>query len=157
MDKSTSSTASKEEGKAAKDAVEKPHPDGMDRYPHFRDVRGFLRLSDYIGTAAFASSGSIFAASYGMDLLGAVAVGTVTAVGGGTVRDVVILGRTPFWSGDGGETEYLWIAFLGAVGAFFLYPSVPDVFDSEGMEFLDAWGNFYHLSCLKTFCFHSWT
>ena len=125
---------------ATASATEKPHPDGMDRYPHLRDVRGFLRLSDYIGTLAFASSGSILAASHGMDLLGAVALGTITAVGGGTVRDVVVLGRIPFWSGDEGETEYLWLAFAAAVGAFFMYPILPGVFDSEGAEFLDAWG-----------------
>ena len=81
-------------------ATEVPHSDGMDRYPHLRDMRGFLRLSDYIGTLAFASSGSILAASHGMDLLGAIALGTITAVGGGSIRDVVILGRVPFWSGQ---------------------------------------------------------
>ena len=131
----TSSTSSK-------GAADKPHPDGMDRYPHLRDVRGFLRLSDYLGTLAFASSGSILAASHGMDLLGAVAIGTITAVGGGTVRDVVVLGRIPFWSGKDGETEYLWLAFVAAAGAFFLYPSMPEVFDSDSAEFFDAWGKF---------------
>ena len=43
-----------------------------------------------------ALSGSISAGSKQMDLLGCVVVGSITAMGGGTLRDV-ILGRPPFW------------------------------------------------------------
>ena len=67
-------------------------------------------------------------------------MGTITAVGGGTIRDVVVLGRIPFWSGHDGESEYLWLSLIAAAGAFFLYPSMPEMFDSDGAEFLDAWG-----------------
>ena len=38
-----------------------------------------------------------------------------------------------------GETEYLWIAFAAALGTFFLYPQIPDAFDSGLMEAVDAW------------------
>jgi len=101
--------------------------DGLDRIPHLKSTRGILRGLDWAGTALFAASGSIAAASTGFDLLGAVAVGSVTALGGGTLRDIVIFARPPFWSAaaaDGGEPEYLLIALLGAVGAFFAYPVV---------------------------------
>ncbi len=72
----------------------------------------------------FAASGSIAAGQCGLDLLGCVAVGTITAVGGGTLRDVVVLRKEPFWSGADGEVEYIYLAVAGAVLAFVLYPLV---------------------------------
>ena len=53
--------------------------DGMPRYPSLSSVGGVLRGLDYAGTLVFASGGAIAAASSGFDLLGAVAVGTITA------------------------------------------------------------------------------
>lgn len=50
----------------------------------------------YIGTVMSAFSGSISAGSKQMDLLGCVVVGSITAIGGGTIRDIM-LGRPPFW------------------------------------------------------------
>jgi len=103
------------------------HADGLDRIPHLRDARGILRALDWAGTALFAASGTIAAASTGFDLLGSVAVGSVTALGGGTLRDIIIFNRPPFWSAaaaDGGEPEYLWIAAIAALGAFYAYPII---------------------------------
>ena len=99
-------------------------PDGLDRWPHFSSTRGVLRSLDWAGTAVFAASGSIAAASSGMDLLGACVIGTVTAVGGGTLRDVLVLRKEPFWAGADGEHEYLFISAAAAVAAFFLFPIV---------------------------------
>ncbi len=56
----------------------------------------FTTIIDYIGTFAFAISGIRLAAAKKFDLFGAYVVGFVTAVGGGTVRDLM-LGVTPFW------------------------------------------------------------
>lgn len=92
--------------------------DSLPRYPTPKPL-GLLRLSDYIGTAAFAVSGSITAATAGMDLLGATLIGTVTAIGGGTVRDAVILHKQPFWVG---EVEYFLLAAACAGLAFALWP-----------------------------------
>jgi uncharacterized membrane protein YeiH len=50
----------------------------------------------YIGTAMSAFSGSISAGTKQMDLLGCIIVGLMTAIGGGTLRDVT-LGLPPFW------------------------------------------------------------
>lgn len=50
----------------------------------------------YIGTIMSALSGSISAGTKQMDLLGCVVVGSITAIGGGTLRDIM-LGRPPFW------------------------------------------------------------
>ncbi len=54
-------------------------------------------LLDYIGTFAFAISGVRLAAAKNFDLFGAYVVGFVTAVGGGTLRDMM-LGVRPFWT-----------------------------------------------------------
>lgn len=55
-----------------------------------------LDIIDYLGTFAFALSGIRMASQKEFDLFGAFIVGAVTAVGGGTVRDV-FLGVQPFW------------------------------------------------------------
>jgi len=49
---------------------------------------------DYIGTMVFAISGVLTAASKKLDLFGALFIGVVTAIGGGTTRDL-LLGVTP--------------------------------------------------------------
>lgn len=56
----------------------------------------FLTLIDYIGTFAFAISGIRLASAKRFDWFGAYVVGFVTAVGGGTIRDL-LLDVSPFW------------------------------------------------------------
>ena len=56
----------------------------------------FITILDYIGTFAFAISGVRLAARKNFDLFGAFVVGFVTAVGGGTLRDL-LLDVKPFW------------------------------------------------------------
>lgn len=56
----------------------------------------FTTVIDYLGTFAFAISGVRLAAAKNFDLFGAYVVGFVTAVGGGTLRDLM-LDITPFW------------------------------------------------------------
>ncbi len=52
---------------------------------------------DYFGTVVFAITGCLVAAKRQSDILAFILLGLVTAVGGGTVRDLLI-GRTPvFW------------------------------------------------------------
>lgn len=53
-------------------------------------------ILDFLGTLAFAISGARLASGKDIDLLGAFLMGAFTAVGGGTVRDL-LLGITPFW------------------------------------------------------------
>ncbi len=53
-------------------------------------------ILEYIGTFAFAISGIRLAATKDFDLFGAYVVGFVTAIGGGTIRDL-LLGLQPFW------------------------------------------------------------
>lgn len=51
---------------------------------------------EFIGTFAFAISGIRLASAKKFDWFGAYIVGMVTAIGGGTIRDVM-LGLPPFW------------------------------------------------------------
>lgn len=50
--------------------------------------------AELIGTAAFSIAGTIVAIRKELDIFGAVVVGTVTAVGGGCIRDI-LLGQFP--------------------------------------------------------------
>ena len=56
----------------------------------------FITLCDYVGTFAFAISGIRLASAKQFDWFGAYVVGLVTAVGGGTLRDIM-LNTIPFW------------------------------------------------------------
>ncbi len=56
----------------------------------------FNTILDHLGTFAFAISGIRLASSKKFDIFGAFVVGFITAIGGGTVRDLLI-GVTPFW------------------------------------------------------------
>ncbi|MHB9055215.1 MAG: trimeric intracellular cation channel family protein [Paludibacteraceae bacterium] len=56
----------------------------------------FINFIDYLGTFAFAISGIRLASAKRFDWFGAYVVGLVTAIGGGTTRDV-FLQQTPFW------------------------------------------------------------
>lgn len=56
----------------------------------------FLLIVEIIGTLAFAISGIRLAAVKHFDWFGAYIVGLVTAIGGGTIRDL-FLSSTPFW------------------------------------------------------------
>ncbi|HNX11968.1 MAG TPA: trimeric intracellular cation channel family protein [Paludibacteraceae bacterium] len=56
----------------------------------------FINFIDYLGTFAFAISGMRLASAKRFDWFGAYVVGLVTAIGGGTTRDL-LLDVTPFW------------------------------------------------------------
>ncbi|MEG1525552.1 MAG: trimeric intracellular cation channel family protein [Clostridia bacterium] len=58
------------------------------------DIQGMIFILEIIGTVAFALSGVMIAIKKELDILGVVVVGTVTAVGGGAVRDI-LLGKLP--------------------------------------------------------------
>lgn len=59
----------------------------------------FVDVIEWIGTFAFAISGIRIAARKEFDLFGAYVVGLFTAIGGGTIRDL-LLQTTPFWMND---------------------------------------------------------
>lgn len=63
------------------------------------EIPTFYQILDFIGTLAFAISGTRLAAAKNFDVFGAYIVGLTTAIGGGTMRDI-LLGQTPFWMTD---------------------------------------------------------
>ncbi|WP_434356864.1 TRIC cation channel family protein [Parasalinivibrio latis] len=68
-----------------------------------------LYLLDMFGTAVFAVSGVLLAGKLRMDPFGVIVLAAVTAIGGGTIRDMA-LGATPvFWITD---TNYLWVILI---------------------------------------------
>lgn len=74
-----------------------------------------MYLLDLSGTAIFSITGALAAGRKRMDIFGVVVLGSVTALGGGTLRDV-ILGIFPvFWISD---TLYLAVATIAAIFTF---------------------------------------
>lgn len=79
------------------------------------DLPLFILILDLFGTVVFAAAGVLAAAQRRLDLFGVIVVGTVTAIGGGTLRDL-ILGRLPvFWVQD---NLYIWITVTTSVLVF---------------------------------------
>ncbi len=75
------------------------------------DENLFIFIIEVLGTIAFAISGIRLAAAKNFDWFGAYVVGLVTAIGGGTLRDV-LLGIPVFWM----QTwMYLAVTFLSLV------------------------------------------
>lgn len=68
-----------------------------------------------LGTAVFAITGVLVAARQNMDVLSLLTIGIVAAVGGGTIRDL-LLDAPVFWLGD---PNYVSVAVLAALGTFF--------------------------------------
>ena len=67
-----------------------------------------------IGIAAFAVTGVLAVLPKGVDIFGATVIGILTALGGGTLRDLV-LGVPMFWSID---SLYIWLALVASCITF---------------------------------------
>lgn len=76
-----------------------------------------IHLLDLVGTVVFAITGALAAGRKRMDIFGVVVLGCVTALGGGTLRDVILGIRPVFWISD---TYYLAVAAIAAIGTFVL-------------------------------------
>lgn len=59
-----------------------------------------LQILEYCGVAVFAVSGALAAGRKSLDLLGVVVIATVTAIGGGTIRDLLLDRNPVFWIAD---------------------------------------------------------
>lgn len=74
-----------------------------------------IHILDLVGTAVFAVTGALAAGRKKMDIFGVVVLGCVTALGGGTLRDMILGAYPIFWISN---TGYLWIATIAAIGTF---------------------------------------
>lgn len=94
---------------------------------------------DLFGVFVFAISGALAADRRGMDLFGFIAIALLPAVGGGTVRDMV-LGAPVFWVQD---PIYLWLIVAAALVTFLSAPIIRRV--ERNLLWADAIG-------LSVFC-----
>jgi uncharacterized membrane protein YeiH len=70
-----------------------------------------LQFFDLLGVAVFAVSGALAAVRKRLDLLGVVVIAMVTAIGGGTMRDL-LLDRPVFWTT---QPRYLYVILVSAL------------------------------------------
>ncbi len=77
---------------------------------------GFLHIIDILGTFSFAVSGAFFAMEKKLDPFGVIIIAFVTAIGGGTLRDVMIGNLPVGWLRN--ETAAITI-FIAAIGSMF--------------------------------------
>ncbi|WP_428771299.1 TRIC cation channel family protein [Vibrio sp.] len=97
-----------------------------------------LYIFDLCGTAVFAISGVLLAGRLKMDPFGVAVLGSVTAIGGGTIRDMS-LGATPvFWITD---STYIWVILLTCLATMLLVRKpkrlswwILPVFDAIGLS-----------------------
>ena len=76
----------------------------------------FIQICDYFGTVIFAMTGAVVALNNKMSIMGIFSLAFVTAVGGGTIRDI-FLGYFPvFWVKN---TYYIVIIFLTTILSYF--------------------------------------
>ena len=77
----------------------------------------FFLVCEWLGTAAFAVSGAMVAIDKGKDLFGVIFLAMVTALGGGTLRDVLIGHFPPRMFTN---YQYLTLAVVCALAVFLL-------------------------------------
>jgi len=92
-----------------------------------------LRLADLLGVYVFAISGGIVAVRKDMDLFGVVVLAFLPAIGGGTLRDL-LLDQPVFWLDDGWA---LLLGLAGGVTAFFFH-GILEIF--RPLRWADAFG-----------------
>lgn len=73
---------------------------------------------DIVGTLVFAISGALAAGEKQFDLMGVAIIAFVTAVGGGTIRDLLIGSHPVGWMKS---YHYIVIASIGVILTFFLH------------------------------------
>ena len=73
---------------------------------------------DLLGTVAFAVSGAIAATKKNTDIYGIIILGCITAVGGGTLRDLLIGRIPPFIFVD---YNYLMLSLFASISVFFFH------------------------------------
>jgi uncharacterized membrane protein YeiH len=74
-------------------------------------------LLELLGVAVFAVSGVLAAGRKGLDVLGVAVIAVVTAIGGGTLRDLLLDRHPIFWIAN---TTHLWV-ILGATAVTLAY------------------------------------
>jgi uncharacterized membrane protein YeiH len=89
---------------------------------------------NYLGDVVFAVSGALTAGRHKMDIVGYVLIGTITGIGGGTLRDL-LLGREVWWISN---PEELILCVVASIIAFFFISLEKN--NNRSIVWLDAVG-----------------
>ena len=84
-------------------------------------VSDFIYYLDLIGTFVFAISGTLLAVEKRFDIVGAFIIGLVTALGGGTTRDILIGASPVAWMTD---LNYLFCVPIAMVCCYLFYDQI---------------------------------
>lgn len=87
------------------------------------------------GVAVFAASGALAAARKGLDPVGVLVLATVTATGGGTLRDVLMDRHPIFWIS---EPSYIAVSALAALVTWIWVKRFPP--PNKSLQYADALG-----------------
>lgn len=103
----------------------------------------FAALLDWLGIIVFTTTGALVASRKQMDIVGFVLLGTVTGIGGGTIRDTLLGALPVFWVT---QPAYL-VTCVFISGAAFLLAHIPQSrytlvlwFDAVGMALFAVTG-----------------
>ncbi len=96
----------------------------------------FVYALEMLGTAAFAVSGALAASRKRMDIFGFCVLALMPAVGGGTIRDIIIDRVPVFWVSD---NRYVAVAVIAALVVFFAPHQRPGI-RREILVWADALG-----------------
>ena len=110
-----------------------------------------LHLFGLLGSGVFAFSGALEAGRKKMDVFGVIVVALVTALGGGTVRDLLLPGKSVFWVTD---PQPVIAATVVAVLTFYAFRPLGPVSrrllliaDAAGLAFFTVLGVEKSLAC----------
>lgn len=79
-------------------------------------------ILDLVGVAVFAVSGVLAARRTGLDLLGVIVIAALTAIGGGTLRDLLLNRHPIFWIADAQYLTVIIVSALLTVGYVRIWP-----------------------------------
>jgi uncharacterized membrane protein YeiH len=82
-----------------------------------------LYLLDLFGVAVFAVSGALAAGRLQLDLLGVLVLASLTAIGGGTLRDLLMNRHPVFWMAN---PIYLLVICAAALGTVLVCAALAD-------------------------------
>lgn len=88
-----------------------------------------------LAMAVFAVTGVVAGGKKDMDIFTIVILGMVTAIGGGSLRDIILDVNPIYWIAD---LTYLWVATAASIAAFFLVPKISRTF--RLLEYADGLG-----------------
>ncbi len=98
-------------------------------------ISTFIYFADIFGVIVFALSGALLAGRFRLDPFGVMVLAAVTAVGGGTIRDI-ILGAPVFWTV---QNEYVLVIFFTSLATIFFIRQ-PKLVPKRFMHIADAFG-----------------